>query len=255
MALRELQSVLGRMVMDHAAGARQGSETLAALDTSALDVRERAWLEAVSFSPGFALTCFIQRWWREARLRTGASLTLAALGDAREATVREFVRDAPCASLFAAAESVAFLQHVEATGVGPHVRAVAALERSLWRVKQEVDAGHAPRSDAPPSSDAVVTTHPAAALITFEAPVEAVLGALLSGKPLPEPRPQRFPLLVAPGLRRSCRPVSSEEAHAFTSCREPLPLHQLLEAPGVTQEAVRALWAATALCRLDAPGK
>jgi hypothetical protein len=47
-----------------------------------LDDAERAWLAGVRDTRGFGLTGFVQRWWREPRVRRAARLTVAALGDA-----------------------------------------------------------------------------------------------------------------------------------------------------------------------------
>src|ERR1700704_1407183 len=52
-----------------------------------LTAEEKRWLQQLAGSPGLAVTCFIQRWWRETRLRWTARLTLALLGPDRSAEV------------------------------------------------------------------------------------------------------------------------------------------------------------------------
>ena len=216
MPLADLQRALGALVAARAAGGPGTAGVPVDLD---LTVEERAWLRNLTGSPGFQVTCDIQRWWRETKLRWTARLTLAAFGREEQSDViAEYLSAVPCASLFFATETSAFLEYVaRARAERPHLAAIARFERALLRAREAeiepvaLDVGH---QDA-------VHAHPAASMVEFAAPPERLLGALLARQPLPPVESAPFPILVAPGLSHLWRPATLDEVRAFALRRVP----------------------------------
>lgn len=198
MALPDWQLALGQMVAARAAGRELAvPELLAGLE---LDDTERAWLAGVSATRGFGLTGFIPRWWRETRVRRAARLTLAALGDAAAAHLRDYLRSVPAFTLFFVPEGIAFLDYIETLDVPDLVRSVARFERAMWHAR--LDAATVP------------------AAIRFAAPPEAVLAAALRGEPLPAPTAGPHFAVVspaAPGAPGLWRVASGDEALALAA--------------------------------------
>ena len=208
MPLADLQRALGALVAARAAGGPGAGGVPVDLD---LTVEERAWLRSLGGSTGFRVTCDIQRWWRETKLRWTARLTLAVLRREEQGDViAEYLAAVPCASLFFAAEASAFLDYVaRARGERPHLAAIARFERALLRAR-EAEIG-----------PEAIHAHPAASMVEFAAPPERLLGALLARQPLPAVESARYPILVAPGLARLWRPATLDEARVFASRRLP----------------------------------
>lgn len=198
MPLADLQSALATLVSDYAAA---GDLTVAAQDSlhrSDLTEAERDWLRYLPATQGFKVTCDIQRWWRETRLRGVARLTLAALGSEQTTQIlNEFLSTHPCVSLFFLPESLAFLNYVAGTVEHPHPAAIARFERALIIAKEAA-------SQAEQTSDTQATT-----IIEFASPPEELLAALLQNRELPEPGDARFPVIVASFLPHFWQPVSS----------------------------------------------
>lgn len=205
MALRDWQAALGQLVEARSSG-RGMEPVLSSLEERAMSEQERDWLRGVVDTPGFALTAEVPRWWRHLRVQRSARLTLMALRGSADEVLQDYLRAVPCFSLFFIAEGLAFLDYVARTVTLPHVRPVAELERALWRLKL-----------AEPAREREV----AAECILFQAEPQALLGALLSGAPLPEPEARAYPVLVSPELPGFWRPATPEEARAFVAPRAP----------------------------------
>jgi len=246
MALSDWQRALGQLVEARASGRdlQPVKDSLAGLE---LRDTERAWLQEVTETRGFALTGRVPRWWRETRVRRSARLTLLALGREAEARIEEYVRAVPNFTLFFVAEGLSFLDWVGSIPVPPHVRAVARFEAAMWRMQQVPST---PPSAVDVDLEEPLARHPAAALIAFDAAPEAVFGALLMGTALPEPTPQAHPVLVAPGLPRAWRPATAEEARAFLACEPAMRVRALHALPGVRADTIEGLLAAQALIGL-----
>jgi hypothetical protein len=226
MPLRDLQTALGFMLTAQAAN----QSAAVPLDRLNLTTPERAWLTQLIGAPGFEVTCYIQRWWRETKLRWTARLTLAAIRAAEPALEAELLKaylDAtPLSSLFFTPEAVGFLEFAARKAAElPHVADIARFEQALLLVKdaalqfaektaeaeqQEVEA-------LPP--DVRLAVHPAAALLEFSAPPEELLGALVAGHRLPPMRAERFSILIAPGLPHLWRPCTPDEVRIFSACQ------------------------------------
>jgi hypothetical protein len=242
-ALRDWQLALGQLVEARSAGREPASprDVLAGLE---LDEGERAWLEDVAGTRGFALTSFVPRWWRETRVRRSAQLTFAALGEQALARLHDYQRAVPTFTLFFVPEGIAFIDYINTLTVPALVHAVARFERAMWNVRWEPPMS-APISPAP--EDGPLVRHPAAALIPFEAPPELILAALLQGEPLPDPTAEPHYVLVAPGLPSMWRPATSDEARAFQACEPASTARALRSLPGGSPEIVERLRAARAL--------
>ena len=250
MALRDWQVALGRLVEARSAGREGGSvrDVLAGLE---LEDAERAWLEEVTGTRGFALTSYVPRWWRETRVGRSARLTLAALGARAPALLQDYQRAVTNFTLFFVPEGLAFLEYVEALELPADVRAVARFERAMWSLK--LGGAPVPVSVPPASDEGPLVRHPAAVLIPFEVPPELLLSALVRGGPLPEPAgpPLAEPhhALVAPGLPSLWRPATHAEARAFLACEPAMTARALQALPGVGADIVEGLLAARALTR------
>ena len=64
MSLRELQTALAGMVLVRGSSGAVDPRFWETTERLDLSDEDRAWLREVAASPGFGLTCTIQRWWR-----------------------------------------------------------------------------------------------------------------------------------------------------------------------------------------------
>jgi hypothetical protein len=252
MPLRDLQIALGSMLT------AQAANQSAALSFDGLDLapQERAWLAQLIGAPGFEVTCYIQRWWRETKLRWTARLTLAAIRAAepsrpeRDAEMLKAYLDAtPLSSLFFTPEAVGFLEFAACEALSlPHVANIARFEQALLLVK-DAALQFAEKNDEARGQDFDVlqpdgrlAPHPAAALLEFATPPEELLGALVAGCNLPPVHAEHFFILIAPGLPHLWRPATPDEARIFAACRPSVTitgLHELI--PDASQALQRLL--------------
>lgn len=244
MALRDWQSALGQLVEARASG-RELQPVLDTLGKLELDEAERAWLRKVVDSRGFALTGYVPSWWRDLRVRRCAKLTMGALRETRDAVLRAYLRATPCTTLFFVSEGLTFLEYVMATTAQPHVRAVAEFERALWVLQRDASGPLPPVREPAPGE--LLARSPGASLVTFEAAPETILGALVSGAPLPEGASEPHAVLIAPGVPRRWRPATAEEARVFAACATPAEPEAVAALPDVTPEAIRSLLSAGAV--------
>lgn len=199
MPLAELQTALGIIVASQAASGYVPDTIQAQLAALPLTNNEQPWLATLPESRGFRVTCDIQRWWRETRLRETARLTLAALGvEQAQAAITAYLSTHLCNSLFFLPETLAFLGFVIRTSDHPHLSAVAQFERALLIAREEA------ARKAEEKTQAATET-----IVIFAAPPEEILAALLQGNALPEIGAQRFPVLVSAALPHFWRPASS----------------------------------------------
>jgi hypothetical protein len=253
MPLADLQIALGLMVTTPP-GARRSTDALN-FNTLRLTAAERGWLSQLPDDPGFNVTCYIQRWWRETKLGWTARLTLAALGPERaDATLKAYLEATPCASLFFTPEALGFLDFVAGMSEWrewtdwPHVTEIAQFERALLIAKEAAQQA----VDRPSGADEIpsgarLSPHPAAALLEFAAPPAELLGALVEGRSLPPVTATRFPVLVAPGLDHLWRPASADESRLFTCCRTAPSVEDLLASVPDPAPTLRRLVSACAL--------
>jgi hypothetical protein len=182
MPLADFQAALGSVI---ATATTSKSPQFSGLD---LSLKEAQWLESLTETPGFQVTCAIQRWWRETRLRDLARLTIAALGkDSAARVIAIYLQRHICTSLFFLPETLAFLRFVADHTDHPHLSAIAQFESALLLTKEE--------SMHPTSS-----LQPTVRYVEFAAPPEELLTALLQGLPLPEPSLQRYRVRVSAAL-------------------------------------------------------
>jgi hypothetical protein len=249
--LADLQRALGALVAA-AAAQRPGERITCAMpDDFDLTGDERAWLRRVSASSGFKVTCDIQRWWRETKLRWTARLTLSALGPGEQsAVIAEYLAVVPCASLFFAVEAGGFLDHVaRARAERPHLAAIARFERALLRAQEAEIVPAVPglaKGDVALADS--IRVHPAASMVEFDASPERLLGALLARQPLPAVESAHHPILVAPGLARLWRPATSDEAIVFAACLGTPTVASVLAAGPRFEAAMVELLRIGALC-------
>lgn len=237
MSLGDLQTALGTMVAAH--GTERQSEERAFLCGLNLDEAERLWLDELKDSAGFAVTCYIGRWWRETRLRWAVQLTLSVLGSERSAfVINEYLKTIPGTSLFFMPEALGFLDFVIASALEiDHLPAIARFERALL-IASSTDSFS---TDEMPDDAQLsyIEQHPAAALLEFDAPPEELLGALLTEQPLPAAHGQKIKVLIAPGLSQWWRPATSDEARILARCQSPIALEDLLSLE--TRQSLREL--------------
>ena len=255
MPLLELQTALATLVAWRAGADQSATTVLPSLAGLNLTADEQAWLAQLSGTPGFDATCYIQRWWRETKLRWTTRLTLAALGaEQGTALLKAYLDATPCASLFFTPEALGFLDFVaRVVTTLPHVAEIAQFERAMIIVR---DAAHQFTEkkiavyELPP--DAQLAPHPAAALLEFAAPPAEVLGALVQSQPLPPARAERFPILIAPGLPHLWRPAAPAEAQLFIVCQPITTVSSLCAAVPHTKRTLQQLLRVGALQSLGA---
>lgn len=217
MPLADLQKALGALVTARAAN-RPAAEVFPSLDDLQLTVAERAWLVQLVDAPGFAVTCDVQRWWRETKLQWTARLTLAALGPERSAeAIQTYLSTTPCVSLFFLPETLNFLDFAQQTFAAlPHVTSIARFEQALLKARE--------RASLARSRDvATAVEEPEAIIIEFAAPALELLDALLQGDQLPPAGTQTSRVIVSATLPHLWRPFAPDErtmmlgAHEFSS--------------------------------------
>jgi hypothetical protein len=248
MPLADLQIALGLMVTTQSADAPN-------FNNLRLTAAERDWLSQLPGAPGFNVTCYIQRWWRETKLGWTTRLTLAALGPERaNAALKAYLEATPCASLFFTPEALGFLEFVAGMSEWrewtdwPHVTEIARFERALLIAKEAAQqAVDRPSGEDEIPSGARLSPHPAAALLEFAAPPAELLGALVEGRSLPPVTATRFPVLVAPGFAYLWSLASADESRLFTRCRTAPSVEYLLASVPSAEPALRRLVSACAL--------
>jgi hypothetical protein len=211
--------VIGRRLSQFVRTPRLSEEWFGGLDLTA---EEKRWLQQLTASPGLAVTCYIQRWWRETRLRWTARLTLALLGRERSAEVIDaYLNAVPPASLFFTPETLEFLDFVLDASVGvPHLKAIARFERALLLAAEASSFAAETTGPARTTSPASLPSPPPT-IVEFAAPPEVLLGAILFARPLPEPSGQPYLVLVAADLPELWRSITPDAAHALDPERLP----------------------------------
>jgi hypothetical protein len=230
MSLIDLQSALGSMVVGQASHHGSLIDPLNSFSGLDLSTEERAWLVRIADSPGFKVTCKVQRWWRQTKLEMAVKLTLAALGDKGTELMNDYLDVTPCTSLFFIPEAVGFLEFVIAVAEGrPHVAEVARFERGLLLARQAaVEWASSHRCSMNSEASGQLKPHPAADMVLFSAPPELLLGSLLRGGRLPGIQGPKSPVLIAPGLPRLWRPATADEYCIFERCRKGATREQLV---------------------------
>lgn len=210
MSLAELQTALGTLVVTRAAGHLVTGVPQGRRGESGLTAGEQAWLHQLHGSAGFEVTCFIQRWWRQTRLRWAAPLTWTILGPATaEEVAGHYFRVVPAFSLFFTPEAMRFLDFVIGLNLRrPHVDAVARFERALLQAEEEAAFANAGETDASASHRPVSRDHGTETVVEFRAPPEEVLGALLFQTALPEPGGTTYPVLISSRLSQRWQPLA-----------------------------------------------
>jgi hypothetical protein len=254
MPLRDLQTALGSMLTVQAAN----QSAVLPFDGLNLTTQERTWLAQLVGAPGFEVTCYIQRWWRETKLRWTARLTLAAIRAAEptlEAVMlKRYLDSTPLSSLFFTPEAIGFLEFTarEAASLS-HVADIARFEQALLLVKDaalqfvEKNAEAKGQDFDELSSNARLASHPAAALLEFAVPPEDLLGALVAGRSLPPARAERFSILIAPGLPHLWRPAMPDEVQLWATCQATTTVADLYMLVPGAKRTVQALLHAGAL--------
>ena len=250
MSLGAWQTALTLMVAARASNRRDMLANEGLLVGLELPADERAWLNQIVDTPGFELTCSIQRWWRELRLKASSRLTLKALSaQVRAELLRTWLDSRTETSFFYAREAVAFLDFVlDRLPAAPHLASICRFERAVHLASQASEALSAksePMASLLP--EARVRRHPAAALVVFAAPSESVFGALMAGASLPEVSRDEFPLFIAPGLPSLCRPATALEATLWTECADTISVPNLCANGNAPPKAVLELLQANVL--------
>jgi len=246
MPLHEMQMALGAMVI--------APKSASALDELSLTTREHAWLNRVAGSAGFDVTCDIQRWWRATRLRMIVRLTLAAMGERQaELLLRSYIESVPFSSFFFIPEALSFLEYaIEHAPHAPHFLSAASFERAMLLASDAAPSQSRPaRPTVRLRASQKIRRNPAASIVEFDAPPEALLAALLFGEPLPASQGESFPVLVAPGLPHLWRDASPCEAELFYRCETAATVATLLSMTKAPKESLRELLSVGALCFED----
>lgn len=210
---------------------------------NALSAEEGAWLESVSSSAGFKLTCDVQRWWREFRVQQAAPLTLGALTvDVRARLMEEYVRRHDRPSSFFLREALPFLELAAEVGSDlPHVAALAAFERAMLRLGSALADDLSLAQVREVRMELPVQTNPLAEVVRFQAPAAQVLAAAAHALPFPAVEDHAYWILIAPGLANLAAGCTTDEATLFETLRL-VGVYQ----PQTAGPAFRRLWEAGA---------
>ncbi|AZZ89728.1 hypothetical protein EUZ85_03000 [Hahella sp. KA22] len=226
MPLHDLQIAMVEMIHSHTS-ACSGEVDLSHLN---LNEAERAWLQELSLSKGFQVTCDVQKWWRKARLQIAAPLTLRLLERLQlQALVEEYMRATPCRSLYFVPEAMSFKTFICEHTADPLLQALATFENALKAIHEY---RLSPVSTMEPNSNRCrnfsIVIAPMSQLIEFPAAPEKLLCALILNQPLPAAEGSH-PVLTAPGVRKYWRAATATERDVLQQCAAPQPLDRLLE--------------------------
>jgi hypothetical protein len=237
MSLLAWQTALAEQVTARAAG-------IPVPPTSPVSAEDSLWLDSVSASAGFKLTCDVQRWWREFRVQQAAPLTLGALtADLRIRLMDEYVRRHCRPSSFFLREALPFLDlAAELGGDLPHVAALAAFERAMLRLGSALADDPTLGQVRECQMEIPVEAHPLAEVVRFQAPPGAVLAAAAGALPFPPPEDRAYWLLIAAGLSNLAAGCTTDEARLFQTIRA-----VGVYPPRAVAPAFRRLWEAGAL--------
>ncbi|HLZ30075.1 MAG TPA: hypothetical protein VKV73_22365 [Chloroflexota bacterium] len=244
MSLHAWQTSLSDLVIARAAGV---PASVTAADACLSDA-ERHWLTRLTDTPGFRVTCDIQRWWREFRVQSAAPLTLSLLGPGRrQDVVLEFARRNPKPSSFFIREALPFLDlAAELAPDVPHLTELAAFERAMLLLGQALAGGQAVGvGELDPHAN--VQAHPLAAVVRFKAPPDRILAAAARGLALPPVEDRAYCLLIATRLPNLARACSGDEAAVFDTLRQGPADPCALGGDPVSAAALTTLWQAGAL--------
>jgi len=171
-----------------------------------------------------------------------APLTLSVLDpERRAALVAEYVRRYSRPSSFFLREAIPFLDlAIELASDVAHLRALAEFERAMLVLGEALASGAPLAVDDELRPDDLVSAHPLAAIVRFEAPPERVLAAASRGTAMPPRTDSAHWLLIAPGLSNLARACAASEATLFES---------LQTSPARASQSLASLWRAGALQR------
>ena len=170
-----------------------------------------------------------------------APLTLSVLDpERRAALVAEYVRRYSRPSSFFLREAIPFLDlAIELASDVAHLRALAEFERAMLVLGEALASGAPLAVDDELRPDDLVSAHPLAAIVRFEAPPERVLAAASRGTAMPQRTDSAHWLLIAP----VCRTWPAPAPHP-----RPRSSNRLRLRPGASQ-SLASLWRAGALQR------
>ena len=237
MPLLDLQIALVDMIHAPAGTIKKSVAT-----NNLLTNKERHWLEALASTPGYRVTCEVQKWWRKARLQMSAPLTLRLLQRIQlESLLEDYIESVPCNSLFFAPEVIGlrdFIIDNSAPEPGDSrelLIAVINFESALILVNEyqhpETEYGEAGDNPLPEClfNSVTVVVAPGVTRISFPASPDKLLGALILSQPLPEIGNGPYSVLVAPSIDKLWRPAGPVEDEILRCCQSPCHLSALLD--------------------------
>jgi hypothetical protein len=234
MALRDIQTALGRLVR-----APDGGSPYRSLR---LDAEERSRLDALTQSAGFRFTVGVQRSWCVGRAMNAGYLTLSILpDDVRRPLLDEWTNSGGGTSSFFAAEADALLEFIANRLPDPsHELTACRLEQATLRANNEASRFTAPDLGRLDTGSCVLRRGSHAAMVLFYGDPDLIMPALLKREPLPPVSPEVTAVLFAPGLAGLCRPPSVDEAELWERLVAPVALADLVE-EGYPREAMEAM--------------
>ena len=193
-----------------------------ALSGRGLSPTEAAWFRTVADAPGTRMTRAVAASWRVERVSRSTPLTLLALAalGLRSSMLSAYCRQTRPRSSYLVTEGLAFLDFVnDRQTEDPHLRAMTALDRAIlraritnWRGPDRT--GHV---DAPVMANDWIQSTAGGAVVEVHADPRALLLALVSQSPLPEPGDVTGAFVVGPGIEGRFREASAAEARVYAA--------------------------------------
>lgn len=187
-----------------------------------LSTTEAAWFQSLADAPGTRITQAVAASWRAERVSRSAPLTLLALGalGVQSSTLSAYSRQTRARSSYLVTEGLAFLDFVDDRQTGDlHLQSIVALDRAVLRAR--ISPWRGPDwpgySTKPGTADDWVAAAPGGAVVEVHADPRALLLALISQSPLPEPREGTGAFVVGPGIEGRFREAAANEARVYAA--------------------------------------
>lgn len=189
-----------------------------------LSDEDKEWLNQVKTSPGFRVTCDIQRWWRSMRIRTAAPLTIRVLEsqfkkEGADSFINKFINENLIFSQYYITEALSFIKwlNIKFTGTNNStLTSIAEFEEALLICKITPQISNNKR-ELPNK----LVCEPTARVIKFYIDPELYLNALLYRKSFPVANGHAYYIIVAHGIPHYWRRASDSEVAVIEVCQEP----------------------------------
>lgn len=193
-------------------------------DELLLSEEERNWLVDTQISPGFKVTCDIQKWWRKMRIRTASPLTIRVMENYYteneiDAFIDEYISENLVFSQYYVSESLSFMRWLYKRLLcteNDNLKSILSFEEALLICKITPQIINNQKK-IPDELVCGTTTR----IIKFYLHPELLLSALLSRKPIPTAGTSVYNIVVSQSIPHYWREASGTEVALLELCQNP----------------------------------